>query len=847
MAVFRDTEQLYRVMGALFERLASEAAIAESLGRAGLVVRFVWRDPDGEATIDLRDGVRFTLGPSPLEPDVEMIQSADVAHRFWLGRLNVPAAIASRQVVARGSVSRALKLLPALKPAFALYPEVLESLGLGSLAAPPPRRRRRWRWPWGGAPGRAARTVLPASPVPLAVPVREGSPPAPVEPQAPPWPPPGDERRIEMFRRMALIRAFEEALSDAFAQGELPTEAIHLSIGQEAVAVGVCSVLEPGDTLATTHRGHGHMLARGADPAGMMAEIFGRATGLCGGLGGSMHVTDAAIGALGANGIVGASALIATGAALAERLSGAERVSVAFFGDGAMNQGMVHEAMNFAAVFGLPVVFVVENNLYGEFTPLERHSRVTRLAERAAAYGIRAETVDGNDAGAVEAAAARAVAAARSGGGPAFVEALTYRYHGHMEGEEARYRSDEEVARWRERDPVPRLGERLLADGVLNRAEAQEIVETAKAAVRAAVDAAREAPEPAPGSLSEYVFAPDPRELWDPASEPPEDGPETTCSRALWEALAEEMRRDPTVFLLGEDVSHGGYFAVTAGLGEAFPGRVLDTPISEYAIVGAAVGAAMRGMRPVAEILFSDFLTACMDPIVNQAAKLRFMSGGQYALPLVVRTPGGAGLGMAAQHSQSLEALLTGIPGLVVMAPSNPRDAKGLLRAAIRSSNPVLFLENKLGYLETGPLPPGDWVVPLGRARVLREGRDLTVIAVGGIVSAALEAARMAAAEGIEAEVIDPRTLVPLDIGTIAASAARTRRLLTVEAAPVMHGFGGEVVARVVETLGPRTLRAVRRVGGEPVPIPYARNLERAAVPDAERIAEAMIGAVRGR
>ncbi|NOZ95976.1 MAG: alpha-ketoacid dehydrogenase subunit beta [Acidobacteria bacterium] len=296
------------------------------------------------------------------------------------------------------------------------------------------------------------------------------------------------------------------------------------------------------------------------------------------------------------------------------------------------------------------------------------------------------------------------------------------------------------------------------------------------------------------------------------------------------------MGRDERVFLLGEDVSHGGYFSVTTGLADEFPGRVLDTPISEYAIVGSAVGAAMRGLRPVAEILFADFLTTCMDPIVNQAAKLRYMSGGQYALPLVVRTPGGAGLGMAAQHSQSLEALLTGIPGLVVVAPGNPADAKGLLKAAIRSSNPVLFFENKLGYLETGPVPPGDWIVPLGRAKIVHRGDDVTLVAVGGIVSSALAAARTLEAEGIGVELIDPRTLYPLDLETIAASAARTRRLVTVEEAPVYHGFGAEVVARVTEALGPRALRAVHRIGARHVPIPYARNLERAALPDEDRI-----------
>jgi len=246
----------------------------------------------------------------------------------------------------------------------------------------------------------------------------------------------------------------------------------------------------------------------------------------------------------------------------------------------------------------------------------------------------------------------------------------------------------------------------------------------------------------------------------------------------------------------------GGVLGVSQGLAPEFGrNRVLDTPISEYAIVGSAVGAAMTGRRPVAEILFSDFLTTCMDPLVNQAAKLRYMSGGQYTLPLVVRTPGGAGLGMAAQHSQSLEALLTGVPGLIVIAPATPYDAKGLLKAAIRSNNPVLFFENKLLYTLTGPVPAEgvDYLVPIGVADVKREGGDVTLVSIGAALGVALEAAGELARRGIDVELIDPRTLVPLDLAAIVRSAVKTGRLVTLEEGPLGHGFGSEIVARVVE------------------------------------------------
>jgi 2-oxoisovalerate dehydrogenase E1 component len=845
MPVFDSTDQLYRVMGRLFDEIASRPEIADALVEAKMVVRFRWRDPEGEATIDLRSApIRSTMGPSGIEPDVEMIQSADVAHRFWLGLLNVPQAIATRQVVSKGSVPKALKLLPAIKPAFDLYRQVLEDEGLGHLAAAAPAARRRARPSfWRRLFGRRRRAIeLPPRDrlnrrairlveVPDEVVARQ---PTATEDRAE-----GAALERAMLARMLLIRAFEEHLSEAFAERRLPTEAIHLSIGQEAVAVGACFALDANDTMTTTHRGHGHMLAKGADLDGMMAELYGKRSGLCKGKGGSMHVTDARVGALGANGIVGASALISTGAALASRLAGDNRVSLAFLGDGATNQGMFHEGLNFAAVFDLPAVFVVENNLYGEFTPLADHTRARRLADRAAAYGIPGLQVDGNDVWAVYETVTDAVERARTGGGPTLIECLTYRWRGHMEGDEMGYRPAGELESWQKRDPIALWREHLVAAGTLDREELARMERAAAEEVAASAAAASAAEDPPLEWLEDDVFAPEPAVLYRGVSI---DAPTRTVtfSRALYEAIAEEMERDPSVFLMGEDVVGGGYFAVTSGLGDAFPERIIDTPISEYAIGGAAVGAAMCGRRPIAEILFSDFLTTVMDPIVNQAAKLRFMSGGQYSVPMVLRTPGGAGLGMAAQHSQSLEALLTGIPGLIVIAPSNPTDAKGLLKAAIRSSNPVLFFENKLLYLEVGEIPEGDFIVPIGSADVVRAGRDVTVVAVGAAVSLALQSARVLAGEGIEAEVVDPRTLSPLDVATIVESVARTRRLVTVEEAALHHGFGGEIIARVIE-VDPRLLAApARRVAARDIPIAYARGLERATVPDVETISRSV-------
>jgi len=853
LGVFRDTAHLYEVLGAFFERVAGRQEVAAGLLAGGFVLRFRYTDPEGQVTVDLRDApLSWTFGETELQPDLEMIQSADVAHRFWLGRLNLTTAIATRRVVSRGPVAKALRLLPAVRPAYPLYVETLQELGYGAMIPAEPRGagrlvslgRRALRALSGlGRPRRGRRRAAPSDAATLAshrIPLVERDaetsrayrdPGLPTEPAA---------LRVHMLRRMLEIRAFEQIVSEANARGEVPTEAIHLSIGQEATAVGVCFALRADDAVATTHRGHGHMLAKGADPYGMLAEILAKADGLCGGKGGSMHVTDASVGAIGANGIVGASPLIATGAAHAARLAGEDRVAVAFLGDGATNQGMFHEALNFAAVLDLPVVFVVENNRYGEFTPIQRHTRVTRLADRAAAYGIPGVRVDGNDALAVLEATRAAVDQARSGGGPTLLECSTYRWHGHMEGESVVYRAAEEIARWRERCPIRALRGRLVADGGLTETEADALAEEVTGQIRELFQRAQRAAEPKPEALWADVWAPEPAALFTEAVRPPATR-EVTCAQALFEALSEELARDERVYLLGEDVTTGGYFSVTVGLEEQFgAARIVDTPISEYAIVGSAVGAAMSGRRPIAEILFSDFLTTCADPLVNQAAKLRYMSGGQYTVPMVVRTPGGAGLGMAAQHSQSLEALLAGVPGLMLVAPGTPADAKGLLKAAIRSNNPVVYFENKLLYTATGPVPEGEYFVPLGVADVKRRGRDVTLVSVGAALGKALEAAAVLAADGVEVEVVDVRTLVPLDTATILRSVAHTGRLVTVEDASVFHGFGAEVVARVVEHAFDALRAPPRRVGALDVPIPYHTGLENEVVPSARRLVDAL-------
>jgi pyruvate dehydrogenase E1 component alpha subunit len=658
------------------------------------------------------------------------------------------------------------------------------------------------------------------------------------------------ERLIDWLYQMLLIRAFEETVEQLYAAGKMHGT-MHLYIGQEAVAVGAIAALRPDDYITSTHRGHGHAIAKGQDLRAMLAELLGKETGVCRGRGGSMHLADLERGNLGANGIVAGGIPIAVGAGLSIRMQGQDRVVLCFFGDGAANHGNFHEGLNMAAIWRLPVVFLCENNQYAMSMPIRKAMAVPRVADRAAAYGIPGETVDGMDVLAVYRAVRTAVDRARRGEGPTLIEAITYRYRGHSKSDRQVYRTKDEVQAWMARDPIARLREALIARGWLSEAEAAALEERAREAVAEALRAAEGDPEPEVAQLTEGVYAEDP--LFPPRwirqafgsevpVEPPAGTRELSYAEALREAMAQAMAADERVFLMGEDIGvYGGAFGVTQGLIERFgPERVRDTPISENTIVGAGVGAALTGMRPIVEMQFMDFVTLAMEQTVLQAAKVRYMFGGKARVPLVLRLPGGSGTGAAAQHSESLEAWFVHVPGLKVVAPATPYDAKGLLLAALADDNPVIFVEHKLLYRTRGPVPEEPYLVSLGKAAVRRPGRHLTIVAYSIAVLRALEAAERLAAEGIEAEVIDLRTLKPYDAETVIASVKKTGKLLIVHEAPLLGGFGGELAAAVAQSEAFAYLEApIVRLGGADVPIPYHPRLERAAVPQVEDIVEA--------
>ena len=664
-------------------------------------------------------------------------------------------------------------------------------------------------------------------------------------------------RALDLLRQMWEIRLFEERVYDLLGKNQIKG-ASHLYAGEEAVAVGAISVLRDDDWITSAHRGHGHCHARGASMAKteperlehynkMMAELCGRATGYCLGRGGSMHIADVQKGNLGATGIVGGNIPVATGAGLAQQLMKKDSVVLCFFGDGASNTGNFHESLNMAALWKLPVVYIIENNLYGMSVPLEKATAKLELADRGCAYGIPGEVVDGMDVMAVRYAVDKAVARARRGQGPSLVECKTYRWYGHSRSDPRAYRTKEEEAAWRGRDPIPAYAARLVKGKLATQAEVDAVETAARQAIDVATDFAFASPLPPVEELEHHVYAPFHWTARDVEREAElrdrvrAAGPGTRKIRywqAIQEALREEMIRDPKVFLLGEDIGiYGGAYGATRGLIEEFgEERVRDTPISEATIGGAAVGAAMAGLRPVAEIMYVDFTPLAMDQIANQGAKNRYMFGGKTTVPMVIRTEGGAGRNIAAHHSQSLEALWTHFPGIYVVMPATPYDAKGLLKAAIRDDNPVMFIEHKMLYGLEGLVPEEDYIIPYGVADVKREGKDVTLITYSRMVHRALEAAEKLADEGISVEVIDLRTLKPLDMDTVAASVRKTGRVVGLTEGYKTGSFISELAMRIQEELFDWLDAPIVRVCAADVPVPMSDPLEDAAIPNVARV-----------
>jgi 2-oxoisovalerate dehydrogenase E1 component len=522
-------------------------------------------------------------------------------------------------------------------------------------------------------------------------------------------------------------------------------------------------------------------------------------------------------------------------------------VAAAFFGDGAVNNGAFHEGLNMASIWKLPVLFVCENNQYATEVPFAYASGNPDVAGRAASYGLPGYAVDGNDVLAVSEVAREAVKRARAGEGATLIECKTYRTRPHAEGMgDYTYRTREEVDGWKTRCPIQRLRQRLIGDDHADESLLKSIDDEVEALVIEALEFAERADWPDASSAADHVYAPpEPleRRRVRILDRPPENaGRELTYMKATLEGLSEEMEKNPKIFVMGEGIGkRGGNFASTTGLFDRFGAvRLCDTPICERGFVGLATGAAMTGTRPLIDAMFADFILDSVGEIINQIAKVQYMSNGRITMPVLLRGCVGIGHSAATHHSGNYYPMYAHFPGLRVIVPSNPFDAKGLLKRALNCQDPVVFLEHREVLSVKGPVPEEEYEIEFGRANVVREGTDVTVVALALMVHHTLKAAETLQNEGISVELIDPRTVAPLDVETIHESVRKTGRLLIVDEAFAPFGLGAEIAAQVADAGFDNLDAPIRRLNGVHTPTPYSPPLEAAVVPNPDSIAQAI-------
>jgi 2-oxoisovalerate dehydrogenase E1 component len=642
--------------------------------------------------------------------------------------------------------------------------------------------------------------------------------------------PPADVSRetlLALYRAMLLPRLIEEKMLLLLRLGKLSKW--FSGIGQEAISVGVTAALEDDDYLLPLHRNLGVFTTRGVEPKRLLRQLFGKADGFTGGRDRTFHFGDLDRRVVGMISHLGAMLPVADGLGLAAQLGGTQRVAAAFIGDGGTSEGDFHEAVNLAAVWKLPVLFVIENNQWALSTPLREQYACAALVERAAGYGVAGASADGNDVVAVYRAASQAALRARRGDGPTLLELHTFRMRGHEEASGTDYVPPELVREWAEKDPLRRFAERLRDWGVQSEQEEATLRRAEKARVDALVDDALGAPEPtdAPESLTARVFAPSLLRVEPPTPAALAAAPERRYLDAVHDALRIALEREPKLVLLGQDIAeYGGVFKATAGLAEQFgKARVRNTPIIESGALGAALGLALAGHPTMVEMQFGDFISCGFNQIVNNLAKTHFRWGGR--VPVVVRAPVGGGVGAGPFHSQNVESWFTSVAGLKVLAPATPYDAKGLLLAAFEDGNPVLYLEHKFLYRSArAKVPDGHYTLPIGRAHTARGGRDATVVSYGVGVTWALEAADTLARDGSELEVIDLRSLMPWDVDATLESVRKTGRVLVLHEASLTGGLGGEIAATIGEAAFEWLDAPVLRLGALDTPVPFHKALE---------------------
>ena len=633
------------------------------------------------------------------------------------------------------------------------------------------------------------------------------------------------DRTLRALARALLEpRVIEEKMLTLIRQGRLSKW--FSGMGQEAIAVGTASALDARDYLLPMHRNLGVWTTRDVDRERLFCQLMGKQGGFTNGRDRTFHFGLPEKNIVGMISHMAAMLPVACGLGQAIRYRGEDRVACAFCGDGGTREGDFHEALNLASVWDLPVIFLVENNGYGLSTPTDEAVAPDDIADAAAGYDMPGRVVDGNDLFAVMEAVQDARSHAREEG-PVLLEMKTFRVRGHEEASGTAYVPDELIAEWKEKDPVDRFVETVTAEGLIE----PDVIETLRSELEATVDElaewALDQPEVSstPDAERDALFAPSP-DVSPPDSEGTED--ERRFIDAIQDGLRQAMRDDEDVIVMGQDVAeYGGVFKVTDGFVDEFgPERVRNTPIIESGAIGAGLGLAVEGLRPVVEMQYADFITCGFNQTVNNLATTHYR--WDQPVNVTIRAPFGGGIGAGPFHSQSMEAWFAHTPGLKVVVPATPRDAKGLLRASLDEPNPVLFLEHKKLYRSIrGDVPDESYSLPLGEARVAREGSDATVVTYGvGVHWALEEADHQASTNGVELEVVDLRTLVPWDRETVRQSLQKTNRLLVLHEATRTAGFGAEVAAELGEESFRHLDAPITRVAAEDLPVPFAKPLE---------------------
>jgi len=651
-----------------------------------------------------------------------------------------------------------------------------------------------------------------------------------------------DGEAVEMYRKMLLARRIDDRMWALNRQGRVPF-VVSVS-GHEATQVGAAAALDSTrDWSLPYYRDLAFNVAMGVSPLDIFLGAFAKADDPAS-AGRQMpnHWSEPDLNIFTHSSVIATQFPHACGIAYRLMTAGSDGVVAVASGEGATSEGDWHEAMNFAGIHSLPLIFLIENNLYAISVPHDQEV-AGQVADRAGGYDIPGVTIDGNDVLAVYGAMSAAVDRAREGGGPTLIEAKTYRYYAHTSDDDDKlYRSAEEVELWRRKDPITIHRQYLVESRLFDETTERQIDAEVNAAVAAAVAAADAASEPTDPMRFVYAKPIDPVPAVTAVEADPA-GESVNLITAINRTLHEIMDTDPEVVTFGEDVADpkGGVFKATVGLTEKYGSeRSFNSPLAESLIVGVGIGIAAAGGKPIPEIQFADFIHPGFDQIVSEAARIHFRSGGRWNCQMVIRVPYGGGINGSLYHSQSIEAFYTHVPGLKVVVPSTPADAKGLLATAVDDPDPVMFLEPKKLYrLATGPFPEGDYRVPFGKAALRRKGDDLTIIAYGTMSHFALEAALRLDAEGIDATVLDLRSLRPLDWASIEAAVHHNGKVLVIHEDNGFGGFGAEISAQISEkALEWLDAPVVRYTTPEIPAFPFSQALEAQVMPSVDGIVE---------